>query len=130
MDEVGNVFHVHYHSGWAYMAGYAQHLFHLQHDTQRIVAEQRCHLVGYAKEVKDLIQEISRKAQKVGAMCQQVRDFESRLRDKEEALLSLMSYFGTISFYGRLRSLPRLRLVSLRSSRPRRTWGSRVCRRS
>jgi hypothetical protein len=23
MDEVGNVFQVHYHSGWAYMAGYA-----------------------------------------------------------------------------------------------------------
>jgi hypothetical protein len=33
MDEVGNVFQVHYHSGWAYMAGYAQHLFQLQHDT-------------------------------------------------------------------------------------------------
>jgi hypothetical protein len=29
MDEVGNVFRVHYHSGWAYMAGYAQHLFQL-----------------------------------------------------------------------------------------------------
>jgi hypothetical protein len=29
MDEVGNVFQVHYHSGWAYMAGYAQHLFQL-----------------------------------------------------------------------------------------------------
>jgi hypothetical protein len=27
MDEVGNAFQVHYHSGWAYMAGYAQHLF-------------------------------------------------------------------------------------------------------
>jgi hypothetical protein len=27
MDEVGNVFQVHYHSGWAYMVGYAQHLF-------------------------------------------------------------------------------------------------------
>jgi hypothetical protein len=70
MDEVGNVFHVHYHSGLTYMAGYAQHLFHLQHDTQRIIAEKRCHLVGYAKEAKDLIQEISRKAQKVGAVCQ------------------------------------------------------------
>jgi hypothetical protein len=39
MDAVGNVFQVHYHSGWAYMAGYAQHLFRLQHNTQRIVAE-------------------------------------------------------------------------------------------
>jgi hypothetical protein len=39
MDEVGNVFQVHYHSGWAYMTGYAQHLFQLQHDTQRIIAE-------------------------------------------------------------------------------------------
>jgi hypothetical protein len=27
MDEVGNVFQVHYHSGWVYMAGNAQHLF-------------------------------------------------------------------------------------------------------
>jgi hypothetical protein len=32
MDVVGNVFQVHYHSGWAYMAGYAQHLFQLQHN--------------------------------------------------------------------------------------------------
>jgi hypothetical protein len=88
MDEVGNVFHVHYHSGWAYMAGYVQHLFQLQHDTQRVVAEQRCRLVGYAKEVKCLTQEISRKAQEVGVMHQHVRDLDSRLRDKEEALLS------------------------------------------
>jgi cell division protein FtsL len=70
------------------MAGYAQHLFQLQHDTQRIIAEQRCHLVGYAKEIKDLTQEISRKAQEVGAVHQQVRDLESHLRDKEDALLS------------------------------------------
>jgi hypothetical protein len=54
MDEVGNVFKVHYHSGWVYMARYAQHLFQLQDDTQCIIAEQRCRLVGYAKEVKDL----------------------------------------------------------------------------
>jgi hypothetical protein len=27
LDEVGNVFQVHYHSGWVYMAGYAQHMF-------------------------------------------------------------------------------------------------------
>jgi hypothetical protein len=54
--------------GWAYMAEYAQHLFQLQHDTQRIIAEQRCRLVGYAKEVKDLTQEISRKAQENGVM--------------------------------------------------------------
>jgi hypothetical protein len=40
MDEVDNVFQDHYHSGWKYMAGYAQHLFQLQHDTQRIIAEQ------------------------------------------------------------------------------------------
>jgi hypothetical protein len=33
MDEVSNVFQIHYHSGWAYMAGYAQHLLQLQHDT-------------------------------------------------------------------------------------------------
>jgi hypothetical protein len=54
MDEVGKVFQDHYHSGWAYMAGYAQHLFQLQHDTQCIIAEQRCRVVGYAKEVKRL----------------------------------------------------------------------------
>jgi hypothetical protein len=54
MDEVGNVFQVHYHSGWSYMARYAQHMFQLQHNTQRIITEQRCHLVGYAKEVKNL----------------------------------------------------------------------------
>jgi hypothetical protein len=48
MDELGNVLQVHYHSGWAYMAGYAQHLFQLQFDTQRSVVEQRCRLVGYA----------------------------------------------------------------------------------
>jgi cell division protein FtsL len=60
----------------------------LQHDTQRIIAEQRCRLVSYAKEVNDLTQEISRKAQEVGTIHQQVRDLESLLRDKEEALLS------------------------------------------
>jgi hypothetical protein len=88
MDELGNVFQVHYHSGWVYMAKYAQHLFQLQHDTQRIIAEHQCRLVGYAKEVKGLTQEISRNAQEVGAVHQQVRDLESRLRDKEDALLS------------------------------------------
>jgi hypothetical protein len=70
------------------MAGYAQHLFQLQRDTQRIIVEQRCRLVGYAKEVKCFTQEISCKAQEVGAMCQQVRDMEGRLHDKEDALLS------------------------------------------
>jgi hypothetical protein len=40
IDEVGNVFQVHYHSGWAYMSGYVQHIFQLQHDTQHIVVEQ------------------------------------------------------------------------------------------
>jgi hypothetical protein len=88
MDEVGNVFQVHYRSGWAYMAGYSHHLFQLQHDTHRIIVEQRCCLVGYAKEVKNLTQEISRTAQENGVVCQQVRDLESHLHDKEEALLS------------------------------------------
>jgi hypothetical protein len=92
MDEVGKVFQVHYHSGWAYMAGYAQHMFQLQHDTQRIIVEQRCRLVGYAKEVKDLTQEISHKAQEVGAVGQKVRDLESHLRDKKEALLSSLHH--------------------------------------
>jgi hypothetical protein len=27
MDKVGNIFQIHYHNNWAYMAGYAQHLF-------------------------------------------------------------------------------------------------------
>jgi hypothetical protein len=42
--------------------------------------------------VKGLTQEISHKAQEVGAMRQQVRDFESRLHDKEEALLSSLHH--------------------------------------
>jgi chromosome segregation ATPase len=88
MDEVGNVFQVHYHSGWVYIAEYAQHLFQLQHDTQHIVTERLCRLVGYAKEVKGLTQEISCKAQEVGVVRQQVRDLESHLHNKEEALLS------------------------------------------
>jgi hypothetical protein len=88
MDEVGNVFQVHYHSGWVYMAGYVQHLFQLQHDTQRIVTVQRFRLVSYNNEVKDLTQKISRKAQENGVVHQQFRDLESRLHVKEEALLS------------------------------------------
>jgi chromosome segregation ATPase len=72
------------------MVGYAQHLFQLQHDTQCIVVEQQYRLVGYAKEVKGLTLEISRKAQEVGAVRQQVRDLESHLHDKEEALLSCL----------------------------------------
>jgi hypothetical protein len=74
------------------MAGYAQHLFQLQHNTQRIIVEQRCCLVGYAKEVKGLTQEISCMAQVVGVVRQQVRDLESRLHDKEEALLSSLHH--------------------------------------
>jgi hypothetical protein len=54
MNEVRNVFQVHYHSGWVYMAGYAQYMFQLQHDTQCIIVEWRCRLVGYAKEIKVL----------------------------------------------------------------------------
>jgi hypothetical protein len=88
MDEVGNVFQVHYHSGWTYMTRYTQHHFQLQHDTQRIVVEQRYRLVGYAKEVKGLTQKINCKAQEVGVVRQQVRDLESPLCDKEDALLS------------------------------------------
>jgi chromosome segregation ATPase len=38
--------------------------------------------------IKGLTQEISCKAQEVGVVRQQVRDLESRLHDKEEALLS------------------------------------------
>jgi hypothetical protein len=53
-DATDIVFQVHYHSGWTYMVEYAQHLFQLKHDTQRIVVEQWCRLVGYAKEVKNL----------------------------------------------------------------------------
>jgi hypothetical protein len=87
-DATDIVFQVHYHSGWTYMVEYAQHLFQLKHDTQRIVVEQWCRLVGYAKEVKNLTQEMSRMAQENGTVQQQVRDLEGRLHDKEEALLS------------------------------------------
>jgi hypothetical protein len=54
MDEAGNFHRVHHHSGSAYMSHYAHHLFQLQHDTQRIIAEKRCRLVDYAKEVENL----------------------------------------------------------------------------
>jgi chromosome segregation ATPase len=47
-----------------------------------------CHLVGYAKEVENLTQEISRMAHENGVVHQQIRDLESRLHDKDEALLS------------------------------------------
>jgi hypothetical protein len=69
------------------MAGYAKHLFQQQQDTQRIIVEQLCRLVGYAKEVKNLTQEINCMARENGVVRQQVRE-ESRLRNKEEALLS------------------------------------------
>jgi hypothetical protein len=39
VDEASNIYRVHHHSGWTYVAHYAQHMFHLQHDTQRIIAE-------------------------------------------------------------------------------------------
>jgi hypothetical protein len=68
MDEASNIYQVHHHSGWMYMARYAHHLFQLQHDAQRIVAAQRCCLVGYAKEATDLNQEISRMAQENGVV--------------------------------------------------------------
>jgi hypothetical protein len=37
LDEASNIFLDHHPSGWVYMASYAQHLFLLQHDTQRII---------------------------------------------------------------------------------------------
>jgi hypothetical protein len=40
MNEASNFHRVHHHSDWAYISHYAQHLFLLQHDTQRIIAEQ------------------------------------------------------------------------------------------
>jgi hypothetical protein len=92
MDEASNFHRVHHHSDWAYISHYAQHLFLLQHDTQRIIVEQRCRLGGYAKEVENLTQEISCMAQENGDMCQQVRDLESRLHDKDEALLSSLCH--------------------------------------
>jgi hypothetical protein len=89
LDEVSNVFLEHHHSGWAHMASYGQHLFQLQHDTQRIVAGQRRRLGRYVEEVKSLHQETSCMAQEHGAMCQQVRDLESRLHDKDKELLTI-----------------------------------------
>jgi hypothetical protein len=86
MNEASNIYQVHHHTSWTYMAHYGQHLFQLQQDTQRIVASQQCRLGSYAKEVTDLNQEISHMAQENGVVCQQVRDLESHLRDKDEAL--------------------------------------------
>jgi hypothetical protein len=40
MDDASNMYRVHHHSGWTYMAHYTHHLFQLQHDTQCIIAEQ------------------------------------------------------------------------------------------
>jgi hypothetical protein len=59
MDEASNIYRIHHHSGWMYVARYAQHQFQLQHDTQHIVAAQQCRLGSYAKGVTDLNQEIS-----------------------------------------------------------------------
>jgi hypothetical protein len=89
MDEASNVFQDHHHSGWAYMVSYAQHLFQQQHDTQRIVAGQQCCLGCYAKEDKSLSQQISHMAQEYGGMCQQVRDLQSHLRNKDKELLTI-----------------------------------------
>jgi hypothetical protein len=83
MDEACNVFQDHYHVGWAYMMRYAQHMFQLQHDTQRIIARQRCRLCTYAREVKSLEQKIERMAQEHNVLCQQLRDFESHVYDKD-----------------------------------------------
>jgi hypothetical protein len=45
-------------------------------------------------------------------------------------LSTTRSYFDIVSFHGQSRRPPRLRPMSSRSSTPRRTWRSRVCRRS
>jgi hypothetical protein len=70
------------------MARYAHHLFQLQNDTQRIIAEQQCRLVSSAKEVTNLTQEISRMTQENGVMRQHVGDLESCLHDKDQELLN------------------------------------------
>jgi hypothetical protein len=70
MDEASNVILEHHHSSWAYMARYAQHLYQLQHNTQRIIARQWCCLGSYAKEVKSLNQEINRMAHEHSVVCQ------------------------------------------------------------
>jgi septal ring factor EnvC (AmiA/AmiB activator) len=64
-------------------------MFQLQHDTQRIIAEQRRCLGTYAREVKSLEQEIGRMAQEHGALHQQLRALESRIRDKDQELLTI-----------------------------------------
>jgi cell division protein FtsB len=71
------------------MARYAQNLFQLQHDTQRIVVGQHHCLDTYAREVKSLKQEIERMGQEHGAMHQQLRVLESRVRDKDQELLTI-----------------------------------------
>jgi hypothetical protein len=48
----------------------------------------KCCLGSYGREVADLNQEISRMAQEIGAICQRVKDLESHLHDKDEALLN------------------------------------------
>jgi hypothetical protein len=125
MDEASNVFQDHHHSGWSYMASYAQHLLQLQHNTQCIIAGQQYHLGSYAKDVKSLSQEISHMAQEYGAVRQQVRDLESHLRDKYKKLLTIyhrsterdQELLRHRNFCRRQRRPPLLRPVSLRSYR-------------
>jgi septal ring factor EnvC (AmiA/AmiB activator) len=71
------------------MVRYAQHLFQLQHNTQRIIAGQHRCLSTYVREVKSLEQEIRRMAHEHGALRQQLRALESRIRDKDQEILTI-----------------------------------------
>jgi septal ring factor EnvC (AmiA/AmiB activator) len=73
------------------MVRYAQHLFQLQHNTQRIIAGQHRCLSTYVREVKSLEQEIRRMAHEHGALRQQLRALESRIRDKDQEILTIYS---------------------------------------
>jgi hypothetical protein len=83
IDEACDIYQECYHVGWAYMARYAQHMFKLQHDTQRIVAARRNRLDAYAREVKSLKLEIECIVRDHSTLRQEARALESLICDKD-----------------------------------------------
>jgi chromosome segregation ATPase len=71
------------------MARYAQHMFQLQQDTQCTIAGQHCRLGAYVREIKSLKWEIEHIGQEHGALCQQLRALESRIRDMDQELFTI-----------------------------------------
>jgi hypothetical protein len=60
IDGACDIYQEHYHTGWAYMARYAQHMFKLPQDTHHTIVAQCIRLSAYAREVKALKLEIEK----------------------------------------------------------------------